>query len=131
MIVNERVRKVRLYKKLGTQELARLADVSPAAISKLETQARMPRLDTLQKLARAMDISVSFLVGETRLDEDIHVALAQESLEVYLRDEDVSSEERKALARISYRPSAPITANDWANLRANIAISRAVTHRHS
>lgn len=124
MIVNERVRRVREYKQLGTQELARQAGLSAAAISRLERQPRMPRIDTLQKIAAALDVSVSFLVGEKRAEAGLHVALAQESLELFLRDQKMGKDEEDVLMRISLESSAPVSRDDWAKLRLNLAISR-------
>lgn len=126
MIINERVRAARVHKKLGTQELARRAQLSAAAISRLERQARMPRVDTLQKIAAALEVSVSFLVGERRADLEMHVALAQESLEIYLRDGATTPDEIAALVRISSERSAPIWVEDWTNLRSNIAITKSM-----
>ena len=86
MTVNETVRAIRLHKKWGTKELARRAGLSPAAISRLENGPRMPRVDTVQKIASAYDVSTSFLLGEEGTDIDLPRALARESLRLYARD---------------------------------------------
>ena len=49
----------RKSKKMTLKELASLSGVGPSTISDIETgKAKRPRMDTLEKLAKALDISV-------------------------------------------------------------------------
>ena len=42
----------------------------------------MPRLDTLQKIAAAYDVSISFLAGDEDANLDLAVGLANQSLRI-------------------------------------------------
>jgi transcriptional regulator with XRE-family HTH domain len=120
--VNERVRAIRLHKKWGTQELARRAGLSAAAISRLENGPRMPRVDTVQKIASAYDVSTSFLLGEEGTDIDLAKALARESLRLYVRHARLSVEDQTVLGRIASEDSAPQNREDWQKLRKNLTL---------
>jgi len=57
------IRKLREKKKLSQEKLARLADVANNTIIKIESgENPNPTLDTLQKIARALEISLDDLV---------------------------------------------------------------------
>ena len=127
VIVNERIRAIRLHKGMGTHELARKAGLSPAAISRLETSARMPRLDTIQKIAAAYDVSISFLAGDEDTDVDLALALAHQSLRIYLRRANLPAEDRSVLERIASEISAPQACEDWEKLQHNLNVARALT----
>ena len=57
-------RLVELRGGLSQAELAKRAGVPQSAISEIETGKRKPRIDTIQKLAMALGVSVSELLGE-------------------------------------------------------------------
>lgn len=122
MTVNERVRAIRLHKKWGTQELARRAGLSAAAISRLENGPRMPRVDTVQKIASAYDVSTSFLLGEVDTDIGLARALARESLRLFVRDARLPFEQQAVLERIASEDSAPQNREDWQKLQKNFAL---------
>ena len=57
------IRKLREKKKLSQEKLARLADVANNTIIKIESgENQNPTLDTLRKIARALEISIDDLV---------------------------------------------------------------------
>ena len=61
----ERLRRLRESRGLTQRELAEAIGVSRQAIGLYEAGEREPDLSTLQKLARALGTSMSYLVGET------------------------------------------------------------------
>jgi len=61
--VSKRIREVREKRQLTQAELARLADLPPAAISHFETGIRIPGTTTLRRLADALGVSLDFLLG--------------------------------------------------------------------
>lgn len=70
--VGKRVRKRRTALKLTQEELAALTGLDDSYISLLERgQRRNPGLDTLQKLAHALQTSISYLIGETDDEEPL------------------------------------------------------------
>lgn len=59
-----RLRANRLRKGLSQAELASRVGIVQTAISQFETGVKSPRLDTLVKLASALEISTAMLIGE-------------------------------------------------------------------
>src|SRR5689334_6270068 len=62
--LGSRIRALRKARDLTQKELAERAGISEISIKTLETGKYSPRGDTLDKLARALDVSVSVLLGE-------------------------------------------------------------------
>ncbi len=57
------IRKLREKKELSQEKLARLADVANNTIIKIESgENQNPTLETLQKIAKALDITIDDLV---------------------------------------------------------------------
>lgn len=62
--ISKTLRKLREQKGLTQEKLARLADVSNNTVIKIEAgKNENPTLDTLKKLAKALDISVDDLIA--------------------------------------------------------------------
>ena len=60
----ENVKKYRTKSKLTQEALARKADVSYNTIIKIESQGiKDPRVGTLKKIAKALDVSIDHLIG--------------------------------------------------------------------
>lgn len=64
MKFNERLKTIREGKKLTQAQLSNLADISSRMIQKYECGTSRPRFDAAEKLAAALDTSVSELLGE-------------------------------------------------------------------
>ena len=65
-----RLRARRKAKGLSQAALAEAVDVSPNYVSVLERGQKLPTLDTLMRLARALDTSVGELLGEQHVADD-------------------------------------------------------------
>lgn len=121
MLVNQRIKQIRLYRRLEGRALASMAGLSAGEISHIERNLRTPKTDTLQRIAKALDVTVSFLLGE---DEDARLplpqALARQSLKVFLLHSEVSEAERAYAVRIQIRDSAPQTVRGWSDLLRNL-----------
>ena len=61
----ERLREVRHDRGLTQMDLARICRMSYTTISQFETGARTPCLANLTKVAKALDVSIDYLVGRT------------------------------------------------------------------
>ena len=62
--IQKTLRKLREEKGLSQERLARLADVANNTIIKIEAgKNRNPTLDTLKKIAKALDVSVDNLIN--------------------------------------------------------------------
>ena len=62
--IGPKLRELRLQQRLSMQQLAERADVSAAAIHKIERSGMVPTITTLLKLAQALDRPVSYFVEE-------------------------------------------------------------------
>jgi len=62
MQVGKRVRELRTEQKLSMKELAARAGTSYSTVSRLETNNIYPRVETLVRIATALDASVSALL---------------------------------------------------------------------
>jgi transcriptional regulator with XRE-family HTH domain len=120
MIVGVKVREVRDYRRLRTGELARLAAVSDAGVSLIEKGHRVPRVDTLQKLAAALEVSSSYLLSEEDTHLPLHHALARQTLRIFMREAKLSNKETQYVEEVSALDSAPDTVKAWQDLIANL-----------
>jgi transcriptional regulator with XRE-family HTH domain len=62
--VGERLRALRIRRALTQEELAKRAGLSKQAVNRLEVDRAEPRMSSLRKLAKALDVDPSELVGE-------------------------------------------------------------------
>ncbi len=58
MNVHEKIKEIRSKKGLSTYQLAELTGISQSTISKLENEKRKVDIETLQKIADALEISI-------------------------------------------------------------------------
>ncbi len=63
-IVAQNLRTLRAHRKLSQQAVARKARVSVSYVSMLERGERTPPLETLEVLAKALDVSPLYLLQE-------------------------------------------------------------------
>ena len=66
--IGPKIRELRLQRGLSLQQLADRANVSPAAIHKIERNGMVPTIATLMKLAVALNRPVSYLIDEATPD---------------------------------------------------------------
>jgi quercetin dioxygenase-like cupin family protein/ribosome-binding protein aMBF1 (putative translation factor) len=66
--IGPKIRELRAQRGLSLQQLADRAEVSPAAIHKIEHNGMVPTIATLMKLAVALNRPVSFLIDEATPD---------------------------------------------------------------
>lgn len=64
MRTGDRIKKIRLEKHMTQKQLAEKIGFSPVNISQLENRDREPNMATLRKIAEALNVDVSELVGE-------------------------------------------------------------------
>lgn len=63
MKTNERIRMLMENKHLNQKELARLAGITEASMSKYLSGERTPRIDIIVNLANALEVTVDELIG--------------------------------------------------------------------
>jgi transcriptional regulator with XRE-family HTH domain len=131
MTVNERIKQIRLHRRLPSRELAERAAISVSEISLIETKMRTPKTETLQRVAAALEVSSSYLLSELNADLPLESALTRESLQIFLRDAKLPPEQKNLLWDVAEKPSAPQTVKGWKDLIANFSAYEQSLHRRS
>ena len=62
--VGDRLKALRIRRALTQEELAQRAGLSKNAVNRLEVDKAEPRMSTLRKLAKALDVDPAELVGD-------------------------------------------------------------------
>jgi transcriptional regulator with XRE-family HTH domain len=62
--IGERLKKARMRKLLTQEELAEKAGVSPSTIVNIERDQAEPHISTMRKLAKALDVDPTELLGD-------------------------------------------------------------------
>ena len=122
MIVSEQIRNIREYKGLNARALAKLAGVSPAEISRLESKHRDPRSDTLQRIAAALEVSVSFLLHEEDEELDFPIAIRRQALRKFQKTAHLTDSQMTRLTAMCVSDSAPKSIREWKKFVENVAL---------
>jgi transcriptional regulator with XRE-family HTH domain len=62
--IGDRLKNLRIRRALTQQELAERASISTNALNRIELNKAEPHMSTLRKLAKALDVDPTELVGE-------------------------------------------------------------------
>jgi len=68
--INKKIKKLRKKKKMTLVELGNLTDFTKGYLSRIENSAVSPRLPTLQKIARALEVDVGYFFEEPFKDKE-------------------------------------------------------------
>lgn len=68
-IIIQRILFLQEIKKISSRELAKNAGITEVQISRILSGKSIPKITVLQKIANALETTVSFLVGESDLPE--------------------------------------------------------------
>lgn len=71
MDFSEQLRSLRAQKGISQQKLADLSGISQASIYQWEKGTRKPKYEQLQKLAKALGITIPYLLGEEGIEDDV------------------------------------------------------------
>lgn len=64
--IGKNIKNLRKANNMSTQELANIVGISRSQISKIETNSSNPSIDVLMKIARALNCTVSEIIGESQ-----------------------------------------------------------------
>jgi transcriptional regulator with XRE-family HTH domain len=62
--IGDRLREIRTRRLLTQEELAEKSDVSPSTVANIERDHREPHFRTIRKLAKALDVDPTELLGD-------------------------------------------------------------------
>ena len=91
--IGDRIKEAREIHSISQAELARRAELTPAAISQFESGEREPSYASLKRLASSLEVSMDYLAGKEDAPSDV---------QVLFRDLKNITEEDKKLMRQMY-----------------------------
>lgn len=86
MTKGERIRAARIKQGLTLEQVANRLGITPAGIAQWEQNRRNPKLSTLQKIAKALDIDVMELIDES--EKDNYIRLPKQTDEIVLKSKN-------------------------------------------
>lgn len=99
MNFGERLKTLRKYRKLTQKELGSKCDMPDSQIRKYESNNITPRLDTLIKLANALNVQLTDLTGETELEMEDGQLIRKYHPNVYNSPEELERALKEARSR--------------------------------
>jgi len=76
-LIGERINRIRLGKKMTLESLARTTGFTTGYISRIENSDKAPPISTLSKIAHALDVDISFLLAEERMDNPKNMVIVR------------------------------------------------------
>jgi transcriptional regulator with XRE-family HTH domain len=67
-LINDRIKRLRLSKKITLESLAKMTGFTTGYISRIENSDTAPPISTLSKIAQALEVDISFFLSESRAD---------------------------------------------------------------
>lgn len=84
-ILTSRIRQKMEERQINQSQLAKSAGITPAALSQILSEDRTPSSEVLVKLAKALGVSVDFLVGQSD-DVNLNDLLQNAAVQIFFRD---------------------------------------------
>ncbi len=78
MTLGERIKKMRIEKKLSLRDLAAMVDLSASFLSQIEQGKASPSIENLKKIANSLEVRVSYLLEDEEAPKDIVVVRKNE-----------------------------------------------------
>lgn len=120
MKLGQRLRQIRKGKKLTLKELSQLAEISVPYLSDMERGVVNPSIDTLQKVAKAYNMTVKDLITDVdELGESTYTNYPVEFtsfLEEYESSYKIDNDWKDLLMKINFRGKQPTTKTEWLEL---------------
>jgi transcriptional regulator with XRE-family HTH domain len=112
-----RLRQLRTERKLPLRQIAELAEISAAHLSKIENGESQPTLPVLENLAQAFGLSVDALISDQNLQKTMPASLLEfieQNKNKYPELNDPTWQE--ALSSVRFRGAPPASAQDWSSI---------------
>jgi len=77
----ENIKRIRRVRKMSLEQLAKIAGLTKGYVSKIENSQKAPPLSTLDKIAKALDTEVTFLIAErsSEVPENINICIVRKN----------------------------------------------------
>ena len=100
MNIGDNIRRIRIAKKLSQKEVIMNANIDTAQYSRIENNKTEPSLTTIEKIAKALDISLSELFAEREKEIETMNSGMRAITEKMSQIESLSEEESSAICVI-------------------------------
>lgn len=98
-ILRKRITKTRESHGMNQAELAKKADVTPAAISQIEKGSRVPTIPVIHRIADVLGVSLDYLTGKTDTSE-LQDLLQHDDFVAFFRGfESLGSEDKETIKK--------------------------------
>ena len=98
-ILRKRITKTRESHGMNQAELAKKADVTPAAISQIEKGTRVPTIPVIHRIADVLGVSLDYLTGKTDTSE-LQDLLQHDDFVAFFRGfESLGSEDKETIKK--------------------------------
>ncbi|WP_256757401.1 helix-turn-helix transcriptional regulator [Cohnella sp. WQ 127256] len=94
MKMGERLRELRLRRKISQEEVARHIGITRSAYSHYEINNRQPVYETLIKLAAYFDVSLDYIIGGTLPVAKVELSVTTDTREILSLFQHMSQEQR-------------------------------------
>ena len=118
MTVGENITKIRKEKKLTQKALGKLCGMSEAQIGQYENGLRNPKMETLEKIANALDISYFELLDISETTKESNIQKITLNVEI----KNIDEETKKAEKLIELLKEAKSLADDLASIDFEIHV---------
>ena len=118
MTVGENIKKIRKEKGLTQKELGKLCGMSEAQIGQYENGLRNPKMETLKKIANALDISYFELLDISETTKESNIQKITLNVEI----KNIDEETKKAEKLIELLKEAKSLADDLASIDFEIHV---------
>jgi len=88
--IGERIKKLRLSKKMTLESLAKPTGFTTGYISRIENSENAPPISTLSKIAQALEVDISFLLYEDKTDNARNMIITKKDAPKELSDRRAS-----------------------------------------
>ena len=120
MKLGQRLRLIRKENKLTLKKLSQLSGLSVPYLSDMERGVVNPSVDTLQKVAKAYNISVKYLInGVKGLGESSNTDYPegfQSFLNAYETQYEINDDWKESLLKVNFRGRQPTSPTEWLEL---------------
>lgn len=76
-LIVDRIRKMRLGKKITLESLAKMTGFTTGYLSRIENSENAPPISTLSKIAQALEVDITFLLAEHRADSELNMIIVR------------------------------------------------------
>ena len=87
-IFAERIRNLRIDKKMTQQELANIVGLTSTGVSYWESGKAIPNFETMTKLSNYFGVSIDYLTGKKELENKGMYSIIDSTIDIFLQEQE-------------------------------------------